>query len=269
MPRSNGLRKPGKSGRASGRDVGEIFEKSDLIYGRNPVIEALESGHALEKVLVLDGGTGSISKIVALAREADVRVEFVDRKVLDRLSGGKNNQGVVAKAETFKYSTVDDILKLADERNEDPFILLLDGIEDPHNLGAILRTAECAGVHGVVVPERRSASVNPTVIKVAAGACEHMMVARVTNMARTVDELKNAGVWIAGLDMGDSLYYKQNLTGPIALVVGNEGKGISRLVKEKCDYILSIPLKGKVTSLNASNAAGIAAYEVVRQRENT
>lgn len=258
-----------QSCKTSGDDVCSSFEKNDLIYGRNPVIEALESGHALEKVLVLHGGTGSISKIVALAKEADVRVEFVERKILDRLSGGRNNQGVVAKAETFKYSTIKDILKLSEERNEDPFILLLDGIEDPHNLGAILRTAECAGVHGVVIPERRSASVNPTVIKVAAGAAEYMKVAKVTNMARTVDELKNAGVWIAGLDMGNCHLYRQNLTGPIAIVVGNEGKGISRLVKEKCDYIVSIPLKGNVTSLNASNAAGIAVYEVVRQRENT
>lgn len=256
------------TGKTSKKEFHETPERDDLIYGRNPVIEALESGHPLEKILILDGGTGSISKIVALAKEVGVRVEFVDRRVLDRLSGGRNNQGVVAKAETFKYSTVDEILELAEKQEEDPFILLLDGIEDPHNLGAILRTAECAGVHGVVIPERRSASVNSTVIKVSAGACEHMKVARVTNMARLVDELKNSGIWVAALDMGDNLYYQQNLTGPIAIVVGNEGKGISRLVKEKCDYKISIPLKGRVTSLNASNAVGIAVYEVVRQRGN-
>lgn len=240
----------------------------DLIFGRNPVIEALENGKKLDKVLLLDGTTGSISKIFAMAKDANVKVEFVDRKVLDRISGGENHQGVIAKAQTFEYSQIRDIIELAQKRGEEPFVLILDGIEDPHNLGAIMRTAECSGAHGIVIAERRASGVTPVAVKVAAGAAEHVLVARVTNTARAIDELKDLGLWITGLDMGKTHYYQQNLTGPIGIVVGNEGKGLSRLVKEKCDFITSIPLKGKVTSLNASNAACVVAYEVVRQRDN-
>lgn len=239
----------------------------NLIFGRNSVIEALEASRKLEKVLVLDGGTGSLRKIIGLAKASKVRVEFVDRKTLDRLSGGANHQGVVAKGQVFEYSNVDSICEAAATNGEDPFILILDGIEDPHNLGAILRTGECAGVHGIIIPERRAASVDSVAMKVAAGAAEYVKVARVKNLSRTLDELKNEGVWIVGLDMYGERYYEQNLKGPIALVVGNEGKGISRLIKEKCDYMISIPLKGKVSSLNASNAVAVAVYETLKQRE--
>lgn len=239
----------------------------NLIFGRNSVIEALEASRKLEKVLVLDGGTGSLRKIIGMAKDSGVRVEFVDRKTLDRLSGGANHQGVIAKGQVFEYSNVDSICEAAATNGEDPFILILDGIEDPHNLGAILRTGECAGVHGVIIPERRAASVDSVAMKVAAGAAEYVKVARVKNLSRTLDELKNKGVWIVGLDMNGELYYEQNLKGPIALVVGNEGKGISRLIKEKCDYMISVPLKGKVSSLNASNAVAVAAYATLRQRE--
>lgn len=239
----------------------------NLIFGRNSVIEALEASRKLEKVLVLDGGTGSLRKIIGLAKASKVRVEFVDRKTLDRLSGGANHQGVVAKGQVFEYSNVDSICEAAATNGEDPFILILDGIEDPHNLGAILRTGECAGVHGIIIPERRAASVDSVAMKVAAGAAEYVKVARVKNLSRTLDELKNKGVWIVGLDMYGERYYEQKLKGPIALVVGNEGKGISRLIKEKCDYMISIPLKGKVSSLNASNAVAVAVYETLKQRE--
>lgn len=239
----------------------------NFIFGRNSVIEALEASRKLEKVLVLDGGTGSLRKIIGLAKASKVRVEFVDRKTLDRLSGGANHQGVVAKGQVFEYSNVDSICEAAATNGEDPFILILDGIEDPHNLGAILRTGECAGVHGIIISERRAASVDSVAMKVAAGAAEYVKVARVKNLSRTLDELKNKGVWIVGLDMYGERYYEQNLKGPIALVVGNEGKGISRLIKEKCDYMISIPLKGKVSSLNASNAVAVAVYETLKQRE--
>lgn len=243
-------------------------ERDDnLIFGRNPVIEALEAGRKLEKVIVLDGGVGSLRKIIGMAKEAKLRVEFVDRKTLDRISGGENHQGVIAKGRIFEYSNIDDVFDSAGKKGEEPFILILDGIEDPHNLGAILRTGECAGVHGIIIPERRAASVDSIAMKVAAGAAEYVNVVRVKNLSRTLDELKNKGVWIVGLDMGEKVYYEQNLQGPIALVVGNEGHGISRLIREKCDYIASIPLKGKVSSLNASNAVAVAVYEVVRQRE--
>ena len=245
-----------------------LSDRNDnLIFGRNSVMEALEAGRKFEKVLVLDGGTGSLRKIVGMARDSKVRLEFVDRKTLDRLSGGANHQGVIAKGQVFEYSNVDSICEAAATNSEDPFILILDGIEDPHNLGAILRTGECAGVHGVIIPERRAASVDSVAMKVAAGAAEYVKVARVKNLSRTLDELKNKGVWIIGLDMNGELYYEQDLKGPIALVVGNEGKGISRLVKEKCDYTISIPLKGNVSSLNASNAVAVAIYETLRQRE--
>lgn len=239
----------------------------NLIFGRNSVIEALEASRKLEKVLVLDGGTGSLRKIIGMAKDSRVRVEFVDRKTLDRLSEGANHQGVIAKGQVFEYSNVDSICEAAATNGEDPFILVLDGIEDPHNLGAILRTGECVGVHGIIIPERRAASVDSVAMKVAAGAAEYVKVARVKNLSRTLDELKNKGVWIVGLDMYGERYYEQNLKGPIALVVGNEGKGISRLVKKKCDYMISIPLKGKVSSLNASNAVAVAVYETLKQRE--
>lgn len=245
-----------------------LSDRNDnLIFGRNSVMEALEAGRKIEKVLVLDGGTGSLRKIVGMAKDSKVRLEFVDRKTLDRISGGENHQGVVARGQVFEYANIDGIFEDANKKGEDPFILILDGIEDPHNLGAIIRTGECAGVHGIIIPERRAASVDSTVMKVAAGAAEYVKVARVKNLSRTLDELKNKGVWIVGLDMNETLYYEQDLKGPIALVVGNEGKGISRLVKEKCDYTISIPLKGNVSSLNASNAVAVAVYETLRQRE--
>lgn len=246
---------------------------SELIVGRNAVLEALKSGREIEKINIqkLEGGahpSGSIKQIIAKAKDAKIPVYHSDKAFMDKiLDGAKVNcQGVIATASDYSYSSIDDMLELAEKRGEKPFIVLLDGLEDPHNLGAIMRTAECAGAHGVVIPKRRSVSVNETVLKTSAGAAEHMLCARVTNMGKAIDELKNKGVWIYACDMGDELMYDQDMTGPAAIVIGSEGFGISRLVKEKCDFVVSIPMKGKVNSLNASNAAAILMYEIVKQR---
>ena len=237
----------------------------NVIAGRNAVTEALRSGREIEKILIADGSEGSISKIVALAKERGISVRFEDRRALDRITD-EVHQGVVAYAAAAKYSTVDEIFACAKDRGEDPFIMILDDIEDPHNLGAIMRTAECAGVHGIIIGKDRAAGLTETVAKASAGAIEYMKVAQVTNIARTVDQLKEKGVWIAACDMDGDEYTKADLTGAIGLVIGNEGKGISRLVREKCDFVVSIPMVGKISSLNASNAASILMYEVVRQR---
>ncbi len=237
----------------------------NVIAGRNAVTEALKSGREIEKILIADGSEGSIKKIVALANERGINVRFEDRRALDRITD-EVHQGVVAYAAAAKYSSVSEILECARERGEDPFIMILDDIEDPHNLGAIMRTAECAGVHGIIVAKDRAAGLTGTVAKASAGAIEYMKVAQVTNIARTIDALKEEGLWIAACDMGGSEYTKADLAGPIGVVVGNEGKGIGRLVREKCDFAVSIPMVGKISSLNASNAAAVLMYEVVRQR---
>ena len=246
---------------------------SEIIAGRNAVLEALKSGREIEKINIQKTGdgehpSGSIKQIIAKAKESKIPVYHSDKAFMDKLLDGAkvNCQGVIATASDFSYCSVDDMLALAEERGEKPFLIILDGLEDPHNLGAVIRTAECAGAHGVIIPKRRSVSVNETVLKTSAGAAEHMLCARVTNIGRTIDELKEKGVWIYACDMGDCLVYDQDMTGSAAFVIGSEGYGISRLVREKCDFVVSIPMKGHVNSLNASNAAAIVMYEVVRQR---
>ena len=246
---------------------------SELIVGRNAVLEALKGDREIEKINIqkLEGGghpSGSIRQIIAKAKDAHVPIYHSDKAFMDKMLDGAdvNYQGVIATASDYSYCDISDILSLADERGEKPFIVILDGLEDPHNLGAVMRTAECAGAHGIIIPKRRSVSVNETVLRTSAGAAEHMLCARVTNIANAVDELKNHGVWIYACDMGDELMYDQDMTGSVAIVIGSEGDGISRLVREKCDFIVSIPMKGKINSLNASNAAAILMYEIVKQR---
>jgi 23S rRNA (guanosine2251-2'-O)-methyltransferase len=241
--------------------------KEMYVSGRNPVMELLKSDKQVDKLYVLKGDLkGSINKIMGKAKDMGIVIQQVDKNKLDSMADGNAHQGVVALVTGFEYSEVKDMVQLAKTRKESPFLLVLDGIEDTHNLGAIIRTAECAGVHGVVIPKRRAAMVNQTVYKSSAGAVEHMMVAQVVNISQTIEDLKKEGLWIYGADMdGENEYFKTELKGAIALVIGNEGKGLSRLVKEKCDVLVKIPMTGKVGSLNASNAASILIYEVVRQ----
>ena len=239
---------------------------SEIIIGRNAVLEALKNNREIEKITVARGAEGSVKQITGKAKAKKIPLYYSDRARMDRDAQGGSHQGVIAVVSDYKYCTVDDILDRAAQRGEDPFIIILDGLEDPHNLGAIMRTAECAGVHGIVIPKRRSVSVTETVAKTSAGAVEYMLCAKVTNIANEIEKLKEKGVWIGACDMGPDLYYRQDLKGPIAIVIGAEGAGISRLVKEKCDFVVSIPMKGSITSLNASNAASILMYEVVRQR---
>lgn len=252
------------------RRPAEEFRNDDyelnIVAGRNPVMEALNGERTVERIFIADGAEGSISKIVAVAREQGVMVDFVAREKIDSMAQGVKHQGVVAKISKYEYASVDDILDKARVSGEDPFLIILDGIEDPHNLGAIIRTAECAGAHGVIVPERRSCALTPTVALSAAGAVERVPVAKVTNLNRTIDYLKKKGVWIAAADMDGETCFAANLSGAIALVIGSEGKGVSRLVKENCDFIISIPMSGTINSLNASNAAAILMYEIRRQR---
>ena len=243
-----------------------IFE--DQVEGRNSVIELLESGRDINKIFVAKGEKhGSINKILASAKEHKVIVTEVERSKINSMSQIDNNQGVIAIVPPFNYCEVDDILNLAKEKNEDPFIIILDGIEDPHNLGSIIRTAETAGVHGIIIPKRRAAQVNSTVNKVSAGAVEHMKIARVNNITETIRYLKENDLWICGTDINtNTYYYNQDFKMPIGIVIGNEGFGMSRLVRENCDFLIKIPMKGKITSLNASVSAGIVMYEAVKQR---
>ena len=240
----------------------------DQIEGRNSVLELLESGKDINKIFVTRGEKhGSINKILAIAKERKIIVVEKDKKQMDEMAQEENYQGVIAIVPPFEYVEIEEILNIAQERQEDPFVLILDGIEDPHNLGSIIRTAETAGVHGIIIPKRRAASVNSTVNKTSAGAVEHMKVARVTNISDAIEELKQAGLWICGTDISaEKYYYNQDLTGPLGIVIGNEGKGISEKVKKNCDFNVKIPMKGKVTSLNASVSTGIIVYEAVKQR---
>ena len=244
-------------------------ELSDQIEGRNSVIELLESDRDINKILIAKGERhGSINKIISIAKQRKIVIAEVERQKLNAISKTDNHQGVIAIVPPFNYSSVDDILNEAKQKKEDSFILILDGIEDPHNLGSIIRTAETAGVHGVIIPKRRAASVNATVSKVSSGAVEHVKIARVNNLNETIKYLKEQGLWICGTDgEAKTYYYNQDLKGPIAIVIGSEGFGMSRLVKENCDFLVKIPMKGKITSLNASVSAGIIMYEVVKQRK--
>ncbi len=237
-----------------------------LVIGRNAVKEAIKSKRAIDTILVSNIRNKTLSDIFKQAKLRGIVVKEVDSKKLDMMSESENHQGIIAVSAVKEYSTIDDIFKLSEERGEPPFILILDGIEDPHNLGAIIRTAEGAGVHGIIIPKRRSVGLTYSVGKASAGAIEHIHVAKVFNIASTVDELKKRGVWVYGTDMVGSSWCDTDMRGAVALVIGNEGKGISRLVKEKCDVLVSLPMKGKIQSLNASVAAGIIMYEIARQR---
>lgn len=243
-------------------------EYDDIVEGRNAVLELLNSDRDINKIFVQSGERhGSINKIIAVAKENKVVVTEVEKSKLDFMSKTKNHQGVIAVVPPFNYCEVEDILDFAKSKNEDAFILILDGIEDPHNLGSIIRTAETAGVHGIIIPKRRTVTVNSTVAKVSAGAVEHMKIARVNNITETIRKLKENGLWIIGTDgEARTLYYNQDLKGDIAIIIGSEGFGMSRLVKENTDMLVKIPMKGKITSLNASVSAGIIIYEAVKQR---
>lgn len=237
------------------------------IEGRNAVLEAFRSGKTIDRLFVLDGcQDGPVRTIVREAKKHDTIVNFVPKERLDSMSETGHHQGVMAYAAAYEYAEVEDILKIAEEKGEPPFLFLLDGIEDPHNLGAIIRTANLAGAHGVIIPKRRAVGLTATVARTSAGALNYTPVAKVTNMAATIEDLKKRGIWLVCADMGGESMYRLNLTGPIGLVIGNEGEGVSRLVKEKCDMIASIPMKGDIDSLNASVATGVLAYEIVRQR---
>ena len=237
------------------------------IEGRNAVLEAFRSGKTIDRVFVLEGcQDGPIKTILREAKKHGTMVKFVSKDRLDNMSETKKHQGVIAYAAAYNYATVEDILAKAEENGEPPFIFLLDGIEDPHNLGAIIRTANLAGAHGVIIPKNRAVGLTATVAKTSAGALNYTPVAKVTNLSATMKELKKQGLWFVCADMDGEVMYRQNLTGPIGLVIGNEGDGVSKLVRENCDFTASIPMKGDIDSLNASVAAGVLAYEIVRQR---
>lgn len=251
------------------KEMNENYEesKSLVIEGRNAVLEALRSGKPMDKLYVLDGcQDGPIRTIVREAKKHDVILQFVTKERLNQLSETGKHQGVIAHAAAYEYAQVEDMLELAKSRGEDPFILLLDNIEDPHNLGAIIRTANLAGAHGVIIPKRRAVGLTATVARTSAGALNYTPVARVTNLKKTVEELKKQGLWFVCADMDGTVMYDLDLKGPIGLVIGNEGEGVSRLMKENCDFVAGIPMKGDIDSLNASVAAGVLAYEIVRQR---
>lgn len=264
-----GLSGTGGAGKSAGLRDGqdEVRENPNLIMGRNPVMEAVKSGRTIDKILMQKDGEGSIRKIASLAREKGLQIQYVDRIALDRLTGSRAHQGIAAFVSAYSYCDVQDILQRARERGEEPFVLLLDGLEDPHNLGAIMRTADAVGAHGIVIPNRRAVGLTETVAKASAGAIEYVPVAKVANITAAIDDLKAQGLWIGACDMDGQEYDQAQLTGPLGLVIGGEGQGVSRLVREHCDFILSIPMVGKISSLNASNAAAVLMYEVFRQRK--
>ena len=240
---------------------------SEQIEGRNAVLEAFRSGQVIDKLFILDGcQDGPVRSIAREARKKDTIINYVSKERLDQLSQTGSHQGVIAQIAAYEYSSVEDILEKAREKGEPPFIFLLDNIEDPHNLGAIIRTANLAGAHGVIIPKRRAVGLTATVAKTSAGALNYTPVAKVTNLGKTIDELKEAGIWFVCADMDGERMYDLNLKGPIGMVIGNEGEGVSRLIREKCDFTAAIPMKGDIDSLNASVAAGVLAYEIVRQR---
>ena len=240
---------------------------SEQIEGRNAVLEAFRSGKCVDKLFILDGcQDGPVRTIAREARKTDTIINYVSKERLDQLSETHAHQGVIAQVAAYDYSTVDEILARAEEKGEAPFLIILDNVEDPHNLGAIIRTANLAGAHGVIIPKRRAVGLTSTVAKTSAGAINYTPVAKVTNIVRTIEELKEKGIWFVCADMGGETMYDLDLTGPMGLVIGNEGEGVSRLVREACDFTASIPMKGDIDSLNASVAAGALAYEIVRQR---
>lgn len=242
-------------------------KRADLLIGRNAVSEALKSEREIDTLFLMRGNNNpALKRLASMAKEKGAVVKDVDSKKLDFMCGGGNHQGVAAYVAVHEYATVDDILEYANKKNEPAFIIICDEIEDPHNLGAIIRTAECAGVHGVIIPKRRTASLSYAVGKTSAGAVEYMRIARVSNLASTIDELKEKGVWIYGADMDGEDYKKADVSGAAALVIGSEGRGVGRLIKQKCDVILSLPMKGHINSLNASVAAGILMYEISSKR---
>ena len=246
----------------------ETYPSEDQVEGRNAVIELLESGKDINKIFITKGEKhGSINKIISMAKERKVILVEKDKRQMEQMAQNENYQGVIAIVPPFEYCEIEDILDKAKEMNEDPFVLILDGIEDPHNLGSIIRTAETAGVHGIIIPKRRAVAVNSTVNKVSAGAVQYMKIARVTNITDSIEKLKEKGLWICGTDIStDTYYYNQDLTGPLGIVIGNEGTGMSDRVKKSCDFLVKIPMKGKVTSLNASVSTGIVIYEAIKQR---
>lgn len=240
---------------------------SEQIEGRNAVLEVFRSGKCVDKLFILDGcQDGPVRTIAREARKTDTIINYVSKERLDQLSETHAHQGVIAQVAAYDYSTVDEILARAEEKGEAPFLIILDNVEDPHNLGAIIRTANLAGAHGVIIPKRRAVGLTSTVAKTSAGAINYTPVAKVTNIVRTIEELKEKGIWFVCADMGGETMYDLDLTGPMGLVIGNEGEGVSRLVREACDFTASIPMKGDIDSLNASVAAGVLAYEIVRQR---
>ena len=244
-----------------------VIPDENRLEGRNAVLEAFRAGRTIDKLFVLDGcQDGPVKSILREARKQETVINFLSRERLDQMSQTGKHQGVIAYAAAFAYAEVSDMLEKAREKGEDPFLILLDGIEDPHNLGAIIRTANLAGAHGVIIPKHRAVGLTSVVAKASAGALNYTPVAKVTNLGQTIEDLKKEGLWFACADRGDDVMYRQNLTGPIGLVIGNEGEGVSRLVKEKCDIIASIPMHGDIDSLNASVAAGVLAFEIVRQR---
>ncbi len=241
--------------------------KEFTIEGRNPVLEAFRSGKTIDKLFVLDGcQDGPVRSIIREAKKYDTIVQYVAKERLDNMSESGKHQGVIAYAAAYEYAEIEDMFKSAKEKGESPFIIILDGIEDPHNLGAIIRTANLAGAHGVIIPKRRAVGLTAVVAKTSAGALNYTPVAKVTNLSTTIEELKKRGMWFVCADMDGEIMYELNMTGAIGMVIGNEGEGVSRLVKEKCDMIASIPMKGDIDSLNASVAAGVLAFEIVRQR---
>ena len=249
-------------------DVGNQIIREDLIEGRNAVIEALKSDRTIEYILIAKGDlVGSISVVLALAKEKGIVTKEVDRRKLDEMSQTSSHQGVMAVVTPYKYFGLNDIFKYAEERGEKPFIIILDEIEDPHNFGSIIRTAEVCGAHGIIIPKRRNVGATPTVYKTSAGAIEHVKIAKVTNINATIEEIKERGVWVYGADMeAENYIFDTDFTGAVALVIGSEGKGISKLTKEKCDVLVKIPMVGKITSLNASVAGGIIMYEIMKQK---
>lgn len=238
-----------------------------IIEGRNPVIEAIKNDREIDKIMIANGAKeGSIKKITAMAKEKNIIIQYVDRNKLDEISTSHSHQGVIANVSEYKYFELDELIQNAKDKGEDPFFIILDEITDPHNLGSIIRTADAVGAHGVIIPKRRSVHITPTVAKASAGAVEYVPVCKVTNIVNTIKILKEHGLWIAAADMDGQIFYEQNLTGPIGLVIGSEGFGISRLVKKNCDYIVKMPMVGNVTSLNASVAGSILLYEIFKQR---